>query len=285
MARLFIIIVFTSFSNTLFAQKAKKVKFDLIYEVLSTGITPHATLRCILPGNIEKVQTVRGITFSKQPDTVFTKGDNVYAEYYLSNLSSRKTEVITISFIMDLYQKAFCCLTETDESCDTTRYLKPEKHIESDDPIIKAVASKLKTSTVLKTIERTYEFTRNRITYTYTPRALGAKKAYEQRSGDCTEFADLFVALCRANGIPARGIDGYTASSDNSANHNWAEVYVEKYGWVRVDPSRNSLKKLRNEYVQISNVRNDDLGSFYLFAYGGDRLEVAVRLNPKTWFF
>jgi hypothetical protein len=44
-------------------------------------------------------------------------------------------------------------------------------------------------------------------------------KAMESRVGDCEERAAVFIALCRANGIPARLVW--------VPNHNWAEFYLQ----------------------------------------------------------
>jgi hypothetical protein len=60
--------------------------------------------------------------------------------------------------------------------------------------------------------------------------------------GDCTEHALLFVALCRAAGIPARQVSGlvYSGPAERAfAMHRWAQVYVGE--WVDVDPTLNQF--------------------------------------------
>jgi transglutaminase-like putative cysteine protease len=60
--------------------------------------------------------------------------------------------------------------------------------------------------------------------------------------GDCTEHALLFVALCRAAGLPARRVSGlvYAGPAERSFGmHAWAEVYVGQ--WVDVDPTLNQF--------------------------------------------
>jgi hypothetical protein len=60
--------------------------------------------------------------------------------------------------------------------------------------------------------------------------------------GDCTEHALLFVALCRAAGLPAREVSGlvYTGPAEHAfAMHRWAQVYVG--AWVDVDPTLNQF--------------------------------------------
>ncbi len=62
----------------------------------------------------------------------------------------------------------------------------------------------------------------------------------------CMEFTDLFIALARSSGIPARELDGYAYTANPSLRpltlakdvlHAWPEYFDEKLGWVMVDPT------------------------------------------------
>jgi transglutaminase-like putative cysteine protease len=57
----------------------------------------------------------------------------------------------------------------------------------------------------------------------------------ESRSGDCNEHTQLFVALARAAGIPARAAAGLAHVGGKFYYHAWPEVFVGK--WVAVDPT------------------------------------------------
>ena len=66
----------------------------------------------------------------------------------------------------------------------------------------------------------------------------GADEALRQLRGDSGQFADLFVALCRAVQVPARPVYGFAAGSNNQMEkHAWAEFYLPQHGWIPVDPS------------------------------------------------
>ncbi|MCD6444875.1 carboxypeptidase regulatory-like domain-containing protein, partial [Candidatus Bathyarchaeota archaeon] len=56
----------------------------------------------------------------------------------------------------------------------------------------------------------------------------------KQKRGTCTNFSILFVAMCRAMGIPARLVRD---NSISSVTHAWSEFYIEGRGWVHVDPT------------------------------------------------
>jgi transglutaminase-like putative cysteine protease len=58
--------------------------------------------------------------------------------------------------------------------------------------------------------------------------------------GVCQDFAHLWIALCRARGIPARYVSGYVWNGDDrqeGASHAWGEAWVPNRGWVAHDPT------------------------------------------------
>ena len=66
---------------------------------------------------------------------------------------------------------------------------------------------------------------------------LTATDALIELKGECQAHANLFVALSRAAGIPARVVSGLVYSSEYKGflYHAWAEVYVN--GWRAMDPT------------------------------------------------
>lgn len=87
--------------------------------------------------------------------------------------------------------------------------------------------------------------------YTLEPPPLGRHAVdeflFSTRAGFCEHYSGAFVVLMRAAGIPARVVTGYQGGEVNPADgfltvrqsdaHAWAEVWLERRGWVRVDPT------------------------------------------------
>jgi hypothetical protein len=62
-------------------------------------------------------------------------------------------------------------------------------------------------------------------------------KAFETRKGDCGVQGILFITMCRCAGVPARWQSGWETKPSGWNMHDWAEVYVQPWGWLPVDPS------------------------------------------------
>jgi transglutaminase-like putative cysteine protease len=107
----------------------------------------------------------------------------------------------------------------------------------------------------------------------------GTGEVYYQ--GACNMMTQLFVALCRAVGIPARGVTGMVGwgpwvneedlrvreerhtelSADGLATarlsgpfggHRWPEFYLPGYGWIPVDPTWDRFPLIDNRRVILS---------------------------------
>ena len=112
-----------------------------------------------------------------------------------------------------------------------------EPLIQSDDPQIKSLARRIAgaerdprrvTEAILKWV---HDSLGKRITFG-VPNAL---RVLEARSGDCNEHTQLFVALARSVGIPARIAAGLVYLDGKFYYHAWPEVLLTD--WTAVDPT------------------------------------------------
>lgn len=93
----------------------------------------------------------------------------------------------------------------------------------------------------------------------YIQEDRGAAYALSTRTGDCTEYMYLLMALLRANGIPARGMAGFYLHSAGSQllkakdYHNWVEYYDGK-AWRILDPLNNNKDSGYGRYVVLRKV-------------------------------
>jgi hypothetical protein len=87
-------------------------------------------------------------------------------------------------------------------------FLQPSPYIESDDPAIRAAAEQVVAGLPpgWAQAEAIYDWVRQRVEYRFDERIKSARQALEDGFGDCEELTSLFVAMCRATGIPARSV-------------------------------------------------------------------------------
>jgi len=120
------------------------------------------------------------------------------------------------------------------------KYTQPEELIQSNHEEIVEKAQKITQGVEdpLVKARLIYNFVVGYLRYEIQDEEKGALWALENRVGDCSEYSYLFVALCRAAGIPARVQAGFAfhyAGQILEDGHMWAEYYLENYRWIPVD--------------------------------------------------
>jgi transglutaminase-like putative cysteine protease len=91
----------------------------------------------------------------------------------------------------------------------------------------------------------------------YTPGATevhhGAAQALALGEGVCQDQAHVFVACCRAVGVPARYVSGYVhAGAGVIASHAWAEAWLgPEHGWHSIDITHNELAGARHCRIAV----------------------------------
>jgi len=141
-----------------------------------------------------------------------------------------------------------------------SKYTGSQKYWETGTIEIKAEASQLSDPklSVAEILRRIYTFVTGKLSYDFKKLEsgelvrLGALAALSQTDkAVCMEYTDLFIALARAAGIPAREVNGYAYTADDTNRplslrvegdvlHAWPQVYIPGPGWTMVDPTWGS---------------------------------------------
>ena len=99
-----------------------------------------------------------------------------------------------------------------------------------------------------------------------------------ERRGDCGMQALLFITLCRIAGVPARWQSGWYMNPVRHGMHDWAQFYVEPYGWLYADPSFGNRRH-----------REDWRTDFYFGGIEGYRMapnvEISAQFDPPKEHF
>ena len=131
---------------------------------------------------------------------------------------------------------------------DMAQYLLPAPYWETDAPAIAAKAAEIMegNTSILEILRADYEYIVDSIDYDNFKfgnrnTRQGALVTLKGGSSVCMEYADLLIALARAQGIPARAAYGYgydpTTREDSQEEHQWAQAWIPGYGWLTLDPT------------------------------------------------
>jgi len=117
------------------------------------------------------------------------------------------------------------------------RELSPEPLLQSTHPGIAALAARLAGGSRDPRVvaERINRWVHDSVRKSITVGVPDALQVLSARRGDCNEHTQLYLALARAAGVPARGASGLAYLNGKFYFHAWPEVYLGS--WVAVDPT------------------------------------------------
>jgi hypothetical protein len=243
--------------------------YRLVYTLELNSTDPkEINLNWTGPGNITNFQTVTLLNYSVSPSWMITDENNNTIAHFLVNLPVGQNFNISMTALITINATQYGN-SSSPHQYDTTSaifktYTQPEEYVESDNPLIIDMAHNI-TKNYSDPANASFaicEWVHNNLNnsgFSTTPH--GALWALENRTGDCSEHAFLFVALCRATNIPARFIEGIVTWNINSTSwgnqtwanigHDWAEVYLPSEGWVWIDPTSGNYGSNDGEHIAL----------------------------------
>ncbi|MBD3352210.1 MAG: hypothetical protein GF364_12045 [Candidatus Lokiarchaeota archaeon] len=208
---------------------------------------------------------------SIQNDTTIDHGNTISKFSFASAVNKMNTgdkALVNLVYEFVVYSKSWTL--DYSESIDysTTdstlynRYTQADPMINKSHPDIVALATGINNTysatQVYQKINAAWETTLNTLDYSLDYPLMyggqggewGAVEALAQGKGDCSDYSNLFVAILRSCGIPAREIFGLAvqdflddetprkiAEPETGWGHAWTEVYVPDVGWIIFDPT------------------------------------------------
>ena len=183
-------------------------------------------------------------------DVIVDDDDNFIARYKLPARGS--LDIVAEGFV-EVFHKPFRKINAELTTEEKSSYVQPQRYWETDNGFIKDKANELKTA------EKIYEFVVNFLSYNQDrlnqPNIFrkGAQAAIDSpQDAVCMEFTDLFIAIARAAGIPAREVTGFAytqnerlrplslALNEGDILHAWPQYWDDEKGWVQIDPTWGS---------------------------------------------
>ncbi len=225
--------------------------FDLTYHLENNNLMPILTNIALPPDT--PYQDVVYQRIDPKPINVTVDSDGNYLAWYRLNRAQKLD--IKLNGSAKLYTNS----KVRNPSLDATlrkKYTEAQKYWEKDNPQIMDKLGEILKDTPADSAERAkliFQFVVNYLKYdperlkNSQIERLGALTALNNpNSAVCMEFTDLFIALARAAGIPARELDGFAYTANTTLRplsltkdilHAWPEYWDDRRGWVMVDPT------------------------------------------------
>ncbi len=138
-------------------------------------------------------------------------------------------------------------------SAKVAYYLLPDSYVITGTPGVRAVLDNLTATGLRELAEEICNWTGSNIRYSLSFRPPTSEEVLENRSGQCRDYSNVYLAVARTAGLPARRVNGWVESGWNPPAgwgfgatttpdgvrvilHAWVQVYVPGEGWLDVEP-------------------------------------------------
>ncbi|MBR1638867.1 MAG: IPT/TIG domain-containing protein [Treponema sp.] len=211
------------------------------------------TLRCPLP-YINPSQPSYELT-EVTPAPILMNYQNNLIHQVTKNKSYTPKTVFSQTFVLPVYEvqtevKAEKLSGKTSERNMYSIAMRSDALVPSDDEDVVALAAQIvgKEKNVYRKARLIYDYMCDNFQIQEKLRKNDAPvlDLLKYKKGDAYDFAVIYTALLRAAGIPAMTNAGILVCQDlMTQSHWWSEFYVEKIGWIPVDPAIGAGLKYR----------------------------------------
>lgn len=166
---------------------------------------------------------------------------------------------------------------------DLAQFVKPTQEIPSDNAQIMKQAREIvgDDRDAWSVARKLADWTYKNLEWKFVASA-NATQTLATREADCSEFSQLFVAMARSVGLPARIVSGLAHSGTSFGGHAWVEVWAGR--WIELDPTWGT------DFVDATHIRNDSSALLTYAALNLIELEVLdtrrtipdYQLNPRS---
>ena len=209
--------------------------------------------------------------------------------------ATAKSRKLSFSFAVDRQEIRQTNLPTTEPTwnrADYAEYLKPTS-LGPIDGEVKTLADSITSGkkTVLEKARAIYDWCCS--TMYRDPNTVGCGKGdvcalLQKPGGKCTDISSVYIALCRAAGVPAREVFsvrlGKKVEEDiTTYQHCWAEFFLPGYGWVTADPA-DVRKAMLVEKLELNDSKGKEFREYFWGGIDAYRVVLAIGrdlvLNP-----
>ncbi len=247
--------------------------WEAIHDFRNYGPDPVAELDSYfaIPVNFDNQEILGRIQFEPQPtDFVTDRWGQRLAHFHFSAIPANSFIKPTMKLKVKNYQTEYVIFPERVGTLEQipaeikAQYLSDGLKYDLSHPLIQeaarqAVGAERHPFWMMRKI---FDYICDRIEYNLKP--LGgwnpAPTVLKRGTGSCSEYSFIFIAMCRASGLPARYAGSLVVRNEDKGvddvYHRWAEVYLPNYGWIPVDVSAGDSPVPAQRARKIGVLRN-----------------------------
>ncbi|MDA3910215.1 MAG: hypothetical protein PF448_02505 [Bacteroidales bacterium] len=228
--------------------------------------------------NRDNQELLSEIQFSEKPtDFPTDQWGQKTAHFHMKNLKAGETHDLEMSANVKVWDVRYFIfpdkvgpLNEIPEDVNA-RFLSDNEKYQMTHPVIQnaveeAVGDEDNPYWIARNI---YDYLMPHLYYEMTGGWNTAPTVLDRGNGSCSEYAFVYIAMCRAAGLPARYVGSVVLRGDDVSNddvfHRWVEVYLPNYGWIPVDPSGGDQNSPRSQADYFGHLAN----RFFITTQGG----------------
>jgi hypothetical protein len=237
--------------------KEKTEEVDFIHQVRNFGPDTLNTLDVFLaiPENMANQELLSTVEFDPPATDILTdKWGQKVAHFRVQNLGPDQFTDMRMTVSAKMYETRFYVFPEkVGKLTDIPREIR-EKYLIDDtkfdinsSTVREAVDEAVGTETNPYWIaRRIQQYCVDKLEYERVGGWNVAPAVLKRGTGSCSEYTFVYIAMCRAAGLPARYAGSIVVRNDDASYddvfHRWVEVFLPEYGWIPVDPSRGDSK-------------------------------------------
>jgi sugar lactone lactonase YvrE len=247
-------------------ERQGKVIFTHQVKNFGPGKVLSADVHLAIPANRDN-QDILDISYNIKPKNMVTdRWGQVTAHYQETDIMPGETRTVEMTTLATTYDVDYFIFPDKVGSLDQVpadiraKYLEDNEKFQIHNSIIQgalssAVGDEKNPYWIARKI---FNYIIANMYYEMTGGWNTAPTVLARGNGSCSEYAFVFISMCRAAGVPARYVGSVVVRGEDASMddvfHRWAEIYLPGYGWVPVDPSRGDSDWPRNQAMAIGHL-------------------------------
>lgn len=225
------------------------------------------------------------------PYREYYENENSFIEFKIKEIPAKTALKLYASYAGLLFGKEYfddidvSGLRDYPDSEIKDIFTKPEENVESNDTRIIELSRKIvgEEKNPFWKAYKIYNWITDSIVYDYEKANAdpsvcgnfsgGALQTIISGKGVCDDYSKLFIAMCRAVGIPARIDTGFPMLGNfdafSTGRHAIAEFYVPEYGWIPVDPTWGAVRDYFARQIPYFFIeqKQDRMGNYHAYPH------------------